>query len=148
MNCLEYLQHLKGMRLLFLRKIVDTELYEFVFGSTIKELGNGKLKLDGESYVLHVLCNFEIIRKNDNSSYRRAYYEDTPHNIFYDESRCIKGLDVRRVELSKKNDLWLDLGEYWIVFATNDDGEESWRIFMSSSNSPHLIASNCWINFD
>ena len=58
------------------------------------------------------------------------------------------GLSVERIALSDKNDLWLDLNKYWIVFITREDQEESWRFFEPRSKLPHLVASDAWLEMN
>ena len=142
----EYLSMLIGHSLLYAKKSSDTELYDFGFGEPAETVNRrGKRKLVG-AMSLHALCRIKIIWRNGERKVDK-YYEDTPCEEFHHEvKRCI-GLQVSRIALSDKNDLWFDLGDYWIVFATFENGEESWRFFTSDINDPHLVASNSWLYF-
>ena len=142
-----FLEKLVNQVLLYGLKSPDTELYEFGFG----ELETGGRLAEGNSelnkYVLHVLCRFKVIGRGQNRQIK-IYYEDTPSNEFCSEIQSLIGLKIKRVALSEKNDLWLDFGEYWIVFGTHENGEESWRFFMPNTGKNHLVVSNTWATFD
>ena len=84
----------------------------------------------------------------DNIYLQERFYEDTPSEIFQKEVERLIGLCPKRVGLSDKNDLWLDFGDYWVVFATFEDGEESWRLFTPGSAEPHWVVSDSWLRLD
>lgn len=140
-----FLQSLVNQPLCYGVKSPDTELYEFGFGSLVETVG-----LRGEkkccTYILHIMCRFKIIYKKEKRP-TTQYYEDTPCEKFLSEFQHLIGLNVKRIALSDKNDLWLDLGDYWIVFATCENGEESWRYFTKNQEIPHLIAADSWLAF-
>lgn len=143
---IEFLNALKGMPLLYALKSPDTELYDFGFGEW-KEIVNrcGRPKKIA-TYTLHALCRFKVIARGFEHKVDK-YYEDTPCEMFHSEINRLLGLIIRRVALSDKNDLWLDFGDYWIVFVTFEDDEESWRLFTINNDLPHLVASNSWLDF-
>ena len=141
-----YLDTLVNQPLRYAIKSPDTELYDFGFGELVKVFNRqGQQRIVGE-YSLHVLCRFKVIQKNGEHKIE-IFYEDTPCEIFHSAINQLVGLKIKRVQLSDKNDLWLDFGDYWIVFATYENGEESWRYFAIAKDSPHLVASDSWINF-
>ena len=145
-DAISYLHSLTDQPLLYAIKSPDTELYEFGLGEQVEVVNRcGKRKKIG-TYILHALCRFKVIWKVGAHRVDK-YYEDTPFERFHAEIRYLLGLKVRRVALSDKNDLWLDFGDYWIVFATYENGEESWRFFTSSRDFPHLGASDSWLYF-
>lgn len=145
-NASIYLHNLVGQPLLYALKSPDTELYDFGFGKLIKrENRHEKAKMIG-THTLHILCRFKVIWKNGESRVDE-YYEDTQAEWFCTEIQHLIGLTVKRVALSDKNDLWIDLGDFWIVFATFEDGEESWRYFTADREKPHLVASDSIIDF-
>ena len=132
--------------LLYAIKSPDTELYDFGFGELIEvrnRLGNLKKK---STHTIHALCRIKVIPQNRTCD-TGIYYEDTLCEIFHSDITPLIGTKVKRVALSDKNDLWLDLGDYWVVFITFENGEESWRYFISGTDTPHLIASNLWLDF-
>ena len=146
MEALEFLQALVDLPLCYGLKYSDTELYELGFGKmdiVTTRYGNEKKVC---THILHILCRFKVIWKNGERKVDK-YYEDTPSEKFHSEAERIVGLKVRRVALSDKNDLWLDLDDCWIVFATSEDGEESWRFFTSNEDATHLVASDSWVYF-
>lgn len=141
-----FLQTLVGQPLLYAIKSPDTELYDFGFGELIECVNHrGKPKRIG-THILHILCRFKVIWKNNERKVDR-YYEDTPCEEFNSNIQHVIGLAVKRVALSSKNDLWLDFGACWIVFVTVVSGGESWRFFFSDTEIPHLVAADAWLEF-
>ena len=145
-DAVDFLHSLTGHPLRYAIKSPDTDLYDFGFGELVAVVNRcGKQKKIG-TYILHAICRFKVIWKNGECRVEK-YYEDTPCEKFHSEVKRLVGLKVRRVALSDKNDLWLDLGDYWVVFATFENGEESWRFFTSDIDTPHLVASDSWLHF-
>ena len=143
---LAFLNSLVGHPLLYAVKSPDTELYDFGFGKLVEtENRRGKRKTVG-TQSLHVLCRFKVIWKTGKKRLD-IYHEDTPSEKFYSEVKQLIGLNVKRIALSDKNDLWIDFDDCWIVFATFENGEESWRFFVWDRAVPHLVASNLWLDF-
>ena len=70
-----------------------------------------------------------------------CFYENTSSELFCDAIEDSIGMEIIRIALSSKNDLWIDLGDCRIVFVTFEDNEESWRLF-SSNEEQHLVASS------
>lgn len=143
MEAIEFLNVLVSQPLCYGIKSPDMDLYDFGFGNVVSTTG---LKGKVCAYTLHVTCRFKVIWRNVE---RRVdvYNEDTPCKRFHSEVSRLVGLKVRRIALSDKNDLWLDFGDCWIVFATFEDGEESWRFFTYNKNEPHLVASDSQLCF-
>lgn len=142
-----FIQTLIDCPLLYAIKSPDTELYDFGFGELVDTLNRqGKRKKIG-THMIHALCRFKVIWKNGSRRVDR-YFEDTPYEVFFSDAKRFVGLKVLQVALSDKNDLWLDLGDYWIVFATYENGEESWRLLTSNRDIPHMVASDAWLRFD
>ena len=141
-----FLQTLVGQPLRYGLKSPDTELYDFGFGELFEDVSKYGKKRKICTFILHALCNFKVIWR---SGERRIdkYYGDTPSEKFHGDIKRLIGSCVKRVALSEENDLWLDLGDFWIVFETFEDGKESWRFFTSDINQAHLVASNSWIKF-
>ena len=140
----DMLQCLVGKSFQYGIKSQGCELYDFGFGELIN-VPNSK----GEDrtvclHTLHVTCRFKVISKNRERRIDR-YFEDTLSEEFHVNIQKLVGLYVKRIALSDKNDLWLDLEDYWVVFATFEDGEESWRYFSPGSGMPHIVASDLWI---
>lgn len=146
MDALEFLQTIVDLSLCYGLKSPDMDLYDFGFGNEVNVTNpcSGGKKVC--THILHVTCRFKMIWKNGEHRVNK-YYEDTPCEKFHSEVKQLVGLKVRRVALSDKNDLWLDFGDYWVVFATFENGEESWRFFTCDIESPHLVASNSWLHF-
>lgn len=147
-SALEFLGILVNKPLCYGLKSPDTELYDFGFGELIKVIDRRNKEKVVANYSLHITCRFRIIKKKGDCRTNKCYYEDTPCDVFHSEIKNLVGLCVKRLALSEKNDLWLDFGDYWVVFATFEDGEESWRFFTTNTNEPHLVASDSWIGDD
>ncbi len=145
-EALAFLNRLVGAPLRYAWKSRDTELYEFAFGELHDKVNRHGEKVQVGTHLLHILCRFKVIWRNGVRKVDR-YYEDTPYDEFQSEIQRLIGLKVTRVGLSDKNDLWLDLGDYWIVFATDEGGDESWRFFSAFREVPHLVVSDSWIYF-
>lgn len=122
-------------------------LYDFGFGDYIEIPGWNDKPRTVCPQTLHVICPFKVIWKNGEHRVDR-YYEDTPSETFHIGVQCLVSRCVKRVALSDKNDLWLDFGDYWVVFVTLENGEESWRFFTPGSSLPHLVVSNSWLRLD
>ena len=146
MDSLNVIHSLVGQSLCYGIKSPDTDLYDFGFGN-MENVSNlcGEAKEYSE-FALHVMCRFKVIWKSGEKRVDR-YYEDTPCEKFHFDVKRLIGLKVTQVALSDKNDLWIDFGDSWMVFATFENGEESWRFFAPNTDTPHLVASNSWIRF-
>ena len=145
-SAIDFLHALIGQPLLYALKSPDTELYDFGFGELVEVVNRRGKRKKISTHTLHALCRFKVIWRNCESSVDK-YYEDTPCEKFHSEVKRLVGLKVKRVALSDKNDLWLDLGDYWIVFATFEIGEESWRFFTWDEKNCHLVTANSWLSF-
>lgn len=142
MNEKAFLDSIIGQKLAYAIKSPDTELYDFGFGEERETEDKRMLP----PYILHVLCRFKIIHK-DGSTKVQICHEDTTPNVFNKKIEPLIGLSVKRVGLSDKNDLWLDFGAYWVVFATFEEDDEAWRFFISGSDEPHLVATSNVLEF-
>lgn len=142
-NVAEFVQMLVGKSLYYCLKSPDTELYDLGFLDN-----NCKTKevTECDELALHAICCFKLIIPN--SSCRSILFDaETSRNQVNSQFKSLIGLPIKRIALSEKNDLWLDFGNYWLVFITSEDGEESWRLFDPNSDAPHLVATDTWIGF-
>lgn len=146
-NTLSFLNTLIEQPLVYCLKSPDTELYDFGFGSFVDIVTRRGNKHTICTHTIHALCPVNIIHKTGTMQ-SQWYYDDTPHEIFQDDAAPMIGLRIKRVALSEKNDLWLDLGDYWMVFVTYENEDESWRFFVSDADKPHLVAADSWVRFD
>ena len=145
-----FLNQIVGLPLINAMKSTEIDLqglYAFGFGQYQEDNRYWKGE-EFPTYILHVLCRFKVIWKNGQKRVD-IYYEDTPNEEFDAGIKSLIGLKVKRVGLSEKNDLWLDFGDYWIVFATYENAEESWRLltFVNEKNI-HLAATDVCLEFD
>lgn len=146
-EALEFLQMLVNQPLSYGIKSPDMDLYDFGFGRLIEVTDRHNRGKKVAAYTLHATCRFKVIWRNGERRVDK-YDEDTPCEQFHSEIKRLIGLNVKRVALSEKNDLWFDFGDYWMVFATFENGEESWRFFtFLDSDTPHLVASDSWLDF-
>lgn len=145
-KAVSFLQTLVNQPLCYGLKSPDMDLYDFGFGEQTEIINWNGEKRKCCAHILHVTCRFKVIWKNEKNQIDN-YYEDTPCEKFHADIQTLIGLSVKRISLSDKNDLWLDFGNYWVVFATFENGEESWRYFIMGAKSQHLIASDSWLCF-
>ena len=143
----DILQTLVSQPLCYVLKSPDTDLYDFGFGKVVETTNWKHTNKRMHTHIIHATCRFEIIWRNEERRVDR-YYEDTPSEIVYSDTEKLIGHRIKCFALSEKNDLWLDLGEYWIVFATFETGEESWRFLTHDHQVPHVVASNQWLRLD
>ncbi len=146
MEAIEFLQTLVHQPLCYGLKSPDLDLYDFGFGDVISVVNLQGKEQEVCTYNLHVTCRFKVIWKNGECRVDK-YHENTPCEKFHCEIKRLIGMKVSKVALSDKNDLWLDFGDYWVVFATFENGEESWRFFTFNIDIPHLVASDSWLCF-
>lgn len=130
-------------------KLVDNEehddLSDFPFGKWVdKEFNeNGKRA----EYVVHAVCPIKVVWRRKK---RRVELIDGDTNIesFHSIVSRLSGLKILRISLSSKNDLWIDLGKYWVILVTTENDDESWRFFKAEKRSAHLVASSTLIALD
>lgn len=134
------LQKLVGCPLCYGIKSSDMDLYDFGFGDceVVKGWCNKERFL--AAFTIHAVCCIEIIGSKDNTT-SVLYDADTPCEQFHGDIAALLGLTVKRIALSKKNDLWIDLGKYSIVLITYEDKEESWRFFADNDLLSDVITS-------
>ncbi len=134
------LDEMLGCTIEFAGKSPDTELYIFEFSNPQTA---GDITEPSCIFKLHLLCRFEVIWRKRKT--KDIYYEDTSSEEFASQASQLMGKQIKRTGLSDKNDLWLDFGDFWMVFATFENEEESWRFFYSDKKKPHLVASDTWL---
>ena len=134
------LRTLLGYTLSETLKSPDTELYEFVF----EKPSESRAQKMNNTYLIHALCSFKVMWRLGEKRVVR-FYGDTSITEFQSKIQCLHGHEVKRIDLSDKHDLWIDFGDYWVVFVTDESDEESWRFFKwRSPQLPHMVASNAW----
>lgn len=142
-----YLQQIVGCTLSYGLKSPDLDLYDFGFTCKLTETSEKWPEGAGINFCyLHVVCPIKFIISNE-SNHVSSFDKDSSYETFRNEIKRVLGATVKRVAMSDKNDLWLDLGTFWLVFITYEDSEESWRFFTSDEAKPHLVASNAWVHF-
>ncbi len=112
-EALGYLENLVGQPLRYGLKSPDTELYDFGFGELVETTNYRGDTREVNLHNLHLLCNFKVIDRVKKE--HKIYYDDTDKKEFESDIQALIGLTVKRAELSDKNDLWLDFGNYWVV---------------------------------
>ncbi len=146
MNRFAFLDGLIGMSICHAIKSKDLDLYDFGFmpcvdcSDLISPFHNSKM------YILHTVCRFNVIWKAGDN-HIKAYFEDTDYKEFAFDAKNFIGLTVKNVFLNEKHDLWLDFGICKMEFATHENNEESWRLFIKDGEGPHFVVSNKWIDF-
>ncbi len=101
----------------------------------------------GCEYAIHAMCPIKVIWRKGKHKVK-VFDENTSPVSFYEMTKSLTGMVVKRVSLSPKNDLWIDLDAVWIVIVTNEDEEESWRFIPPKQNEPHLVVASTWYSFD
>ena len=144
-QAIHYLENLVGQPLRYGLKSPDTELYDFGFGEMVETSNYTKKTKNASLHNLHILCNFKVIYRVKKS--HKIYCDNTNKKEFESDIQDIVGLSAKSIALSDNNDLWLDFGDYWVVFATNEDAEESWRYFIMGEENPHLVVADSWQEF-
>ena len=128
-------------------KSPDTGLFDLGFGEELMhiDIDNANLSSPYCVHTIHFLGGIRCFWKNGKCE---EFSAETSHIDFQKSMQRLYNLFVQRVALSEKMDLWLDFGQCQVVIITNEDGEESWRLFSPWSNEPHLIATNLYMYFD
>ncbi len=145
-KAMAFLETLVNQVLRYGLKSPDMDLYDFGFGDSSGIKKEYRKIREICTHFLHVTCRFKVIWRNGDKRID-IFYEDTPCEEFHQAVKQLIGMRVKRVALSDKNDLWLDFGDCWVVFATFENGEESWRLFSSNREIHHLVASDSWVDF-
>lgn len=122
----------------------DNDLSDFPFGNWVNKEFNEKGKR--AEYVIHAVCPIKVVWRKKRRVERID--EDTDAESFHIIAGGLSGLKILRISLSSKNDLWIDLGEYWVILVTSENDDESWRLFTAEKRSAHLIASSTSIALD
>lgn len=140
METLDLLQMLVGHPLWYAIKSPDMDLYDFGFGKP-KAPGNTV-----SEYVVHAVCHVHLIW-NDETRPREIFTGDTPAQEFHTAIQPLIGKTVRQVKIKRLHSLRLFFDDCRIVFATNEDDEESWRLFACEKDWPHMVASYYFLSF-
>ena len=134
----DYLQHLINQPLQYGLKSPDMDLFDIGFGEYINI--NNVCK-----YAIHFTYGIKLYWKNG----KKEEFDSMASHIQFNSSiKALVGAKVKRIALSEKNDLWLDMGECHMVIVTEDSAEESWRFFWPSCDRPHLIGTSVDLYMD
>ena len=139
---------LVGLPIQYGIKSPDMFFFDIGFGDSIIVPDYDGTPREVSEYALHYECYCEVIWR-DGSKQIEKLYDDTSCDKFHAIIKKLIGHPIKRVGLSTKNDLWLDLGVCWMVFITNEDDNESWRFFsLKDEEAPHIIASKVLLAYD
>lgn len=141
------LNALVGQVLTYSHKFNNSNIYAFAFGNYVTVTTPEGRRKEVCKLTLHVQCRFKIIKKTGNDCVV-TYYEDTPAEDYNLDAKNLLGLRIKRIALSEKNDLWIDMDRYWLVFSTFENDDEAWRFFTPYSDAPHLVASGIDLKLD
>lgn len=148
-SALIFLNELVGSPFRYGLKSKDLYFYDLGFGDWLYRCNGSEKKQKITTYAIHAQCEIRvfsqiktIFSKVDKSNSVRSYSGDTVAEVFHKDMEKLYKNSIKRVALSSKNDLWLDLGEYWIVFVTFENAQESWRFLPLDDSRPQLIASS------
>lgn len=143
-QAMEYLQLLVGQKLDHGFKASDFDLFDLGFGKLVGVTNCKGKKRIVNYFVLHVMCGLRLIHKSDPAR-SIDFSIDTLREDFDVYVEKLKGAEVKRVRIRRSNDLWIDLGEYWMIAKPFLDDEESWCYFTFEEDSPYLAASSQWL---
>lgn len=145
-DALVILNKLIGQPFLYGIQSPDVVLFDLGFGDymSVKKMMGSECEV--ASYTLHAVCGIKIIHTKV-SLQTEEFIGNSPQE-FNSSIQQLIGNTILRIALSSKNDLWLDLDDYWLVLVTNEDNQESWRCFTPSSTQNHLVASDTWIHLE
>ena len=135
------LHKLIGCSMCYGLKSPDICFYDIGFGecNVIEERDKRKRFLS--SFAIHASCCIKII-EIENKKTSSIYSENTTSEEFHNGIEHLIGLTIKRISLSSKNDLWIDMGRYWLVIITYEDEMESWRFFSPIEESSHLVVTS------
>lgn len=145
-DALVILNKLIGQPFLYGIQSPDVVLFDLGFGDymSVKKMMGSECEV--ASYTLHAICGIKIIHPK--VSRQTEEFIGNSSQEFNSSIQKLIGNTVMRIALSSKNDLWLDLGDYWLVLVTNEDKEESWRYFTPNSTQNHMVVSDAWIRLE
>lgn len=138
-NDAEHMLHdLVGQALCYGLKSPDMFFYDMGFGKCeiIESLNHRRQLLS--TFAIHASCYLKVIERECHKSI--LFSGNSNSEDFHEVIERLCGLTVKRIALSPKNDLWIDLGSIWLVFITVESEEESWRFFSPTQDSCHLVA--------
>ena len=139
----EYLTHLIDSTLLYAVKSIDMNLFDIGFYRMERRTDGSNHIAVSQEFSLHVTCALSIIRQGNK---RTVYYGDCDKKRFERDISTMIGLRVFGISLGEDNSLMICFDDCSIEIVPADDGEESWRFFKIGEDSPHLVASDEWID--
>ncbi len=139
-----FLNPLVGRKLRKAFRLLETELFCFGFGETVREVTTptGE-RISIPRYALHVQCPFAVDTEMiDGISATEAFRAAV---------RPLIGFPVDRLILGTDQVLELYLGRHKLVlypYETGEDAEaEAWRFFEAGTEELHLVAARNWVSF-
>ena len=123
----------------------NMDLYDLGFGEDVHFLnclGNTQTAC---KHTLHFTCGIKLFWKDGRIN---EFGPTTESPMFSVAVEPLIGTVVRRIALSDKNDLWIDLDSCKMVIVTYEDSHESWRYFSPGTGSSHLISSGQHLYFE
>lgn len=126
-------------------KSSDLDLFQLGFGESISLEYWKNQSLEINKYAIHFDSALYVYWENGKVDKLYSNVQEAEFNMVISK---LVGKLVKRVALSTKNDLWIDLDDCKIVVVTRDDEEESWRFFLPRTHYPHLIATSTTLMLD
>ncbi len=143
-KALKYLNVLVDTTLCYGIKSPNLDLFDFGFGE-LKEFQDSRGKIrKTSSYVLHAMCPFKLMLQ-DGTKRIKLFDAEVSCEKFNEFYKGWQDFSVKKVGLSDKNDLYLDFGDFWLVFITAENNIESWRFFETNNLNSHLVVASSWI---
>lgn len=133
-----------GQPLLFGIKSPDMLFFDFGFGDIVPAHFDAGAKWIGR-YSLHADCRVKII---EIITGREWLFSSNDSNEFFQNSLInLINHRVKKFFIEERNNLRIEIGDYWIVCETWDGDEESWRYFEHYTDKAHCIGTseNLWL---
>lgn len=138
----KYIATLEGTTLSYATKSLDMNLFDIGFSRTDTLRNSSSYAFSTQEFSLHIMCALSIIGPNNN---RTTYYGDCEKRQFESDILTLLGTKVLGTSLGENNSLIICFNDCFFEIIPADDGEESWRLFETGKDCPHLVVANDWI---
>lgn len=132
------LDEIIGYPLIYTIKSPDMDLCNFGFGFA----GEYPSAKHDSTYVrpifaIHSVCLVSLQDKR--TGITEHIFEDTPHTVFGNTFHNVLGGIVKRVAITKRGNLSVELESHIIKFTATYIDEENWRFFRLESPEKHIV---------
>lgn len=138
----EHITTLEGTTLSYAAKSLDMNLFDIGFSRTDTPSNYSSSVISPQEFSLHIMCALSIVEHNNN---RTTYYGDCEKGQFEGDILRFIGTKVLGASLGEDNSLIIFFNDCFFEIVPADDGEESWRLFETDKDCPHLVVADDWI---